>query len=414
MTRMILPVAALLLGVAAFNLGNALQGVLLPVRAQMEGFSAAEIGLLGSANFVGFLIGCLRGPRLVARVGHMRVFAAMVALASCAILLHGLAVSPWVWAAVRASSGFCFSILFMVTESWLGEKADPRARASVFSIYAVLLHLTGTVGQGAVALADPRAFDAFAVGSVLISLSAIPMLLTRIDQPRPLHGARIALGKLWRASPVAVAGAVGAGLANGAFAALLPLSVAEQGVSAANVALLMAASALAAAVMQWPLGALSDRVDRRLPIVAACLAAISAAGVIGFRPDGPAGAVLFAGVALYGAFAYPVYVLSVAHAGDLTAPEDHVATSSGLLFLWSAGAVAGPVAASAAIAATTPDALFAFTASVHALVALFALWRMTRRGAAPAADKTDFSDAAVMAATLSEVETDENAAASPG
>jgi MFS family permease len=280
----------------------------------------------------------------------------------------------------------------------------------------MLLHLTSTVGQGSVAVLDPRVFDPFAIGSLLITLAALPMLLARVDQPKPIDGARIAVASLWRAAPVAVVGAAGAGLANGAFGSLLPVAAADKGVAPGNIALLMASTALSAAVAQWPLGLVSDRVGRRVAIILACAGAAGAAAFLGLRPPGPATPMLFGGAMAFGAFAFPLYILCIALAGDRVAPDAYVETAGGLLFVWSLGAIVGPVAASGLVTAAGGDALFAFTGATHLAVAAFALARMTRRPPPldEAAERASFPDAVVVAATISDVAPDGSEETEPG
>jgi MFS family permease len=404
MLRTFLPVLTLLIGATAFNFGLAIQGTLLPIRGTVDGFSTALIGLLGSANFIGFAAGCLYGPGLVASVGHLRVFAGVAAMASCIALGHALIVDPWFWIVIRLATGFCAATMFMVTESWLSERSTLATRATVFSIYAMLLHLSNTGGQASVSQVDPSTFTLFGIASVVISLASLPMLMTRVEQPEPIARVAFSMRTLWLLSPVGVIGSLGSGLSNGAFGALLPVAADAQGVAPANIALLVASAALAAAVLQWPIGIISDRADRRFAILLCCLGALSAAVLIGMRPPGVATPLLFAGAAMYGAFAFPIYVLCVAHTSDHAPTGSAVTVTSGLLLLWSGGAAVGPMAASALIAALGDNALFLFTGSVHLSVAVYTLWRLRRSPAPRPAEKESFTDAAIQATTVSAVD----------
>ena len=133
MKNALAPVAALLIGVSILLTGQGLQGTLLPVRAGLENFSTISIGIIGGAYFLGFTVGCLKGGELVKNVGHVRVFAAMTALASASPLLHGLLLDPLVWGLLRALTGFCFAVLYVVIESWLNDRATNENRGVIIS-----------------------------------------------------------------------------------------------------------------------------------------------------------------------------------------------------------------------------------------------------------------------------------------
>ena len=384
--------------------GGALQGLLLPVRAQIESFDPVSIGLIGSSYFAGFVAGCFYGPRAVAGVGHIRTFTAIVAVASCAILLHAIVVGPAAWWLFRAMTGFCLAVLYMVIESWLNEKATNANRGAVFSAYIILGHVMGTAGNLGVAVADPGDFRIFALGSILISLAAVPIAMSRREAPAPIDAVRLRPGKILAVSPVAFFGCLGAGLTIGAFGALMPVYAAAIGFGIREVALLGATSAIAAAIGQWPLGWISDRSDRRFVIIAAGVAAAAAGTGLALFGSSD-GATIFAGIIAFSAFALPIYAISVAHANDHAHPDEFVETSGGLLLVWSAGAIFGPVLASAAMTWSGPGALFLFTATVHVAIAALAGWRITRRAAPAEEDRTSFAEAVTLAQTVALVDT---------
>jgi len=196
------PVSALLLSVVFLLMGNGLQGTLLPVRAQLELFSTTDIGILGSFYFLGFAASCYFGPLVVRRAGHIRTFAAMVSLASTATLVHVLVLEPVFWWPVRAITGFCFAVLYMVIESWLNEKSTNETRGTVFSIYTVINLFVLTVGQMMLTLADPKAFPLFAVASILVSIAALPVALTKSPAPAPIASVQIRIRYLFKSLPV--------------------------------------------------------------------------------------------------------------------------------------------------------------------------------------------------------------------
>ncbi|HET6592861.1 MAG TPA: MFS transporter, partial [Xanthomonadales bacterium] len=200
MIRTIASVATLLFGVAILLAGQGLQGVLLPVRAGLEGFSMLAIGFIGGTYFLGFTLGCWHGARLIARVGHVRVFAAMTAAASASPLLHGLWVNVWSWGALRMLSGFCFAVLYVVIESWLNEQSTNENRGTVFSTYIFINMTVLAVGQQILLLDDPRNLGLFAISSVLVSLAAVPVALSTSQAPREIRHARLQLARLYRTS----------------------------------------------------------------------------------------------------------------------------------------------------------------------------------------------------------------------
>ncbi len=248
------PVSALLLSVVFLLMGNGLQGTLLPVRAQLELFSTGDIGILGSFYFLGFASGCYFGPHLVRRVGHIRAFAAMVSLASTATLVHVLVLEPLFWWPVRAITGFCFAVLYMVIESWLNEKSTNEIRGLVFSIYTIINLVVLTIGQMMLTLADPKAFPLFAVASILVSLAALPVALTKAPAPAPapIASVKIRVRYLYNASPVGFIGALVVGLANGSFWSLAPVFAQTNSavVGASGIAMFMSISVIAGAMGQ--------------------------------------------------------------------------------------------------------------------------------------------------------------------
>ena len=397
------PIAALLLSVAILLMGNGLQNTLLPIRANLEAFTTFDIGVLGSSYFTGFAAGCLLGHVVISRVGHIRAFTAMVSIASAVALAHALATQPWVWWPLRATTGFCFATLYMIIESWLNERASNENRGTIFSIYNTINLTVITIGQMMITLGDPNNFPLFALASILVSVAAVPVALTTAPAPAPVGRVKIRLRRLYRVSPVGFAGCFAVGLASGAFWSLSPLFAERSGLSIAGIALFMSIAGIAGAMGQWPLGRLSDRMDRRKLIVLACAAAASAGVGMGvFNERWDQGILVFAFA--YGIAAFPVYALSVAHANDFVEPGDYVATSSSLLLIYALGSMVGPLIASTAMSVVGADGLFGFTATVHTSLAIFVVLRMTRRAAVPEEERVGFAEAAVAAQTLSPVD----------
>jgi len=389
MLAAVAPVTALLVSVAFLLMGNGLQGTLLPVRASLEGFAAPEIGLIGTAYYLGFGAGCYFGGRLVRRAGHIRAFSAMASLASAIALIHALFLNPAFWWLFRGTAGFCFAVLYVVIESWLNETASNENRGFVLSVYNIINLTVITIGQMMMVLYDPAAFPLFALASVLISLAVMPLSMTRSPAPAPVETVRLRLRHLYRISPVACAGVAAVGLANGAFWAMAPVFAQGRGLDVTGIALFMSATVLAGAAAQWPLGWLSDHRDRRHVILGACLLG-AAAGIAMVLFEAPWAWLDFALVAVFGAMAFPLYAVCVAHMNDYVARDEFVEASSVLLLLYAAGASVGAIPASVLMGEIGPGGLFAFTATAHLGLAAFAVLRMRRRAAPPAAEKDQF------------------------
>jgi MFS family permease len=405
MVAVLAPVAALLFSVALLLMGNGLQGTLLPVRAQLEYYSPLHIGVLGSSYFLGFVAGCYFGPYVLRRVGHIRAFTAMVSLASAIALAHALVLSPYAWWPLRAITGFCFAVLYMVIESWLNERATNETRGLVFSIYTIINLTVVTIGQMMLTLGSPTAFPLFAVASILVSLAAVPVALTKAPAPGPVSTTSIRFGRLYRNSPVGFAGAFAVGLANGSFWSLGPV-FAQSYIMATGttaIALFMSVTVIAGAAGQWPLGRASDLVDRRKIIVVACLGAAAAGiGMSLFAQRWDYGTFIFA--IFFGLFAIPIYALSAAHMNDSVEADGFVESSGALLLLYGAGAVVGPLIASPAMGYFGPAGLFGFTALVHGTLAGFTLYRMRRRTRRPEEERAPFADSLRVAQTVATID----------
>jgi MFS family permease len=383
------PVGALLLSVALLLTGNGLQGTLLPVRANLESFGALSIGLMGSAYYIGFVAGCLLTPKLIRRVGHIRLFTAMVAVASVVPLLHAILIGGPAWWLLRAMTGLCLAGLYLIIESWLNERATPENRGLVFTTYTTVNFSVITLGQLLMLADDPLRFHLFSLASILVSLAAVPVALTRSPQPAPISSARLSVRSLYRVSPVGVAGVLTVGLANGAFWGMAPAFASQMGLTVPQIAWFMSATVIGGALAQWPFGRLSDRMDRRKTILIACMLACGAAMLLIFT--GFALPALMIGASfLFGVCSFPLYALSAAHANDMAKDVDFVAVAGGLLLINGAGSVAGPVVAGLAMDRFGPFGLFGFTAVVHLAMSAFTLYRMRQRAAPPQEQKADF------------------------
>jgi len=403
MRQVLAPVAALLIGVSILFAGQGLQGTLLPVRAGLESFSTVSIGIMGAAYFLGFTIGCLRGGELVRRVGHVRVFLAMTALGSAAPLAHALVVNPLIWGLLRMLAGFCFAVLYVVIESWLNERSTNDNRGTIFSIYVMISLTVLAAGQMMTLLYNPEEWQLFALASVLVSLGAIPVALSTSPSPEQPTAVELNLPRLFRISPAATIGCLATGLANGSFWSLAPVFTAAVSDDTSLAAWFMTSAVLGGALSQWPLGFASDRLGRRKLLLAAAAAGVVIAIVIITQFDslGFVGTIIVS--ALWGAIAFPLYAISVAHANDYAEADDYVMVSSGLLLMYGIGAILGPFMASALMTLTDASGLYLFSGAVHLLMALYVAHRMLRRDSTPEEQHIAFSDALTTAVTASQV-----------
>jgi len=395
------PVAALLLSVALLLMGNGLQGTLIPVRANLENFRAFELGLLGTAYFFGFTAGCLNGPTLVRRAGHIRAYLAMTSVASGIALLHPMFVEPVLWFALRIATGYCFAVLYIIIESWINERADNRVRGTVFSVYTIINLTVITLGQLMIGFADPNTFILFAIASILVSFAALPVAFTAAAHPQMVHQVHPRLKDLARISPVGTAGCFAVGLANGAFWTLGPVFASDAGLDTQGIGLFMSAVVMGGAIAQWPLGRVSDRMDRRFVMLIATAIALGAAIALMMLPDTGPDTMILAGF-VFGMGAFPLYPLAVAHANDNARPDQFVEVSSGLLLIFGIGAAVGPLIASLVRQVAGMPMLFVFTACVHLVLIVFILGRMNLRAAPAPEDRSDFADAAIAAATVAQ------------
>jgi len=381
MSRSLAPVAALLISVSILLTGQGLQGTLLPVRATLENFTTLAIGAMGAAYFLGFTLGCLKGGELITKVGHVRVFLAMTALASASPLVHGLVVTQWSWGVLRLITGFCFAVIYVVIESWLNERSTNENRGFVFSTYAMITLTVLAVGQMMTLLYDPSGMQLFAIASVLVSIAAIPVALSRAQTPEAPLLVEVNLKRLFQISPTGTVGCLATGLVNGSFWALAPVFTQGASGEVALAAWFMTSAVIGGAITQWPLGAASDRYGRRFVLVGIVLIGAVASTALVLLTNGGSFLTINLLGAFWGTMAFPLYAISVAFVNDYAEPTEYVDVSSGLLLMYGIGATVGPFIASTLISATDFTGLFLFSGIVYALLAATALARaIGRRG----------------------------------
>ena len=344
-------VASLLATAVIMLLANGLQGTLVPVRAHAEGFSSTAIALMGSCYFAGFIAGCWIAPRLTARVGQIRTFAVLGAGTAAIVLLHSLVISPLLWAAMRAGIGFCAAGMFSVLEAWLNQQTANAIRGRIFTIYATLNNLALLGGQYLFTLSNPTSHILFSVCAIMTMLCLLPVGLTsQAEPPRPVTP-RLNVIRLYRTSPVGVIGAMTVGLVSGAFWTLAPVYAQSRGMTGDGIALFMSAVILGGALAQWPVGRLSDFMDRRY-VIAMCATIAAIAGLILANPSpfvDTAHVWMLLGGALYGATAFPIGSLTNAHLNDHANREEMAEVAATNLFVYGTAAALGPAIAAIVI-----------------------------------------------------------------
>ncbi|MFH1983461.1 MAG: MFS transporter [Pseudomonadota bacterium] len=363
---------ALYSAVFTLLMGVGLLGTFLSLRMTMAGFSTEVIGLILAAYYVGLVLGSFVCQRLVARVGHIRTFAALAAVATAAVMLHGVFFSAWAWGLLRLVTGIATMGLYMVIESWLNECTEPRYRGRVFSIYMVLSYLGIGIGQILLNLADPALPTHFFIAGMLLALCLVPVSLTTAISPSMPAPARFNLLVILKKAPLGMVGCLTAGLINSAFYAMGPVFGHGIGLSVAQLSLLMGATVLGGLLLQWPVGLISDRFDRTLvlPALAVMVSAISA--LVVFTAGLSFGGLLVIMVCFGGVF-FTIYPVAVARSHDLFDAGEVVSVSAGLLLCYGIGASVGPVVAAFVMnAVSNPYGLFIFMAVVPLMYAAMA------------------------------------------
>jgi MFS family permease len=379
-------VTALILSFSMLLAGNSLQFVILALRAGMEGFSPEMLGWITAAYFAGFALGSLYCPRLVASAGHIRTFAAMASIISGVTLAHPLLVDPVAWAAMRVVIGFCFAGLYLVVESWLNDRAGNAQRGRLLAIYGVAAFAGYGTGPLLSRLGSAEGFVLFVVASMLVSFALVPVTLTRASAPvmgDPSRSGRTGILSLFRLTPLGVLAIVAVGACQGAFLGLGPVFADRMGASAAGVANYMSIVLFAGLCFQYPLGWLSDRLDRRHVIAGvAGFAAISAFGIAFLAAsDRLSPALMTAGAVLTGATLFPVYAIVLAHTNDWLDEHQRVSAAATLILLYSLGSMVGSPVASWLTGILGTAGLHTFFAVVMGVVGLFAIYRGLQREA---------------------------------
>ena len=383
------PILPILAAAALLQLGNGLLAALIGVRLESAGFAASVTGLVTTAYFAGQLAGSSLSGGVVNRVGHIRAFASFATVLSAAALVYALAGGPLVWSAVRFANGFAMAGALLAMESWLNHVSGNARRGSALSAYMAACYAALSVGPLLMTVGEPEGFALFSIASILMGLALLPMSLSNRAQPGVAQPSRLRFRDLVRISPLGIAGAVLSGAMIAPLIGLGPVYAVSSGHGVSGAAAFWLALVGGGFALSFPIGRLSDRIERRLVLAGICFAALAAALVFRAAGDGSIEVLMVFG-AVFGGLVFAGYPLAAAHTNDHLPPEDSVPAAAGLLIAFGAGAVAGPPVAALAMDLAGPGALFDSVAAIAAGLGLFALYRRTRRADVDEADKGAF------------------------
>jgi MFS family permease len=379
----------LVLGLSVLLVGVGLLGTLLGVRGVMAGFANSAVGLIGSGYYLGYVLGTFLAPALIGRVGHIRAYTAMAALGSVCTLAFGLVVDPWAWGGLRVLSGFCVLGTYMVVESWLNEQAAGPQRGRVFALYMAATLGALAAGQGFLLVGDSGGLVPFVLASMLISLGVIPIAVTRVREPQPIATPSRGVWWLLAASPLGFVGAFVAGVVGAGFWGLGAMFAQRAGMASPEIAVFMSATILGGALLQWPVGHLSDRLDRRWVLVVVSFASAGVAATALYFLEGHLWGLTVCAF-LYGGLMFSVYPLCVAHANDQLQPGQVLDGTRGLLLVYGLGALGGPALLGVLMDVYGTFALPAGSAALLATLGVYGMYRVARRAAPPVAEQTAF------------------------
>jgi MFS family permease len=379
----------LLVGMCTLMLGIGLQSTLLAYRGTLEGFATLVTGVIMSCYYLGFLFGTTLSRRLVRQVGHIRVFAALAAIASVSALVQGLFVNPWVWGGMRLLSGLCLAGIYVVAESWLNDIATPQNRGRLFAIYMLVLYLGLGSAQFLLLIADPRSTAPFMVIAGFISLALVPSMVSAEQAPTVDAPSNVSMRELFRSAPMGLAGVGTAGMVSAIIFSMGPVYARVANLPPGAVASFMAVSIFAGALTQYPIGRLSDRFDRRTVIAWVCALTTGIAATLVAFPNLPH-FVLLTLTAGFSGLALTLYSVSVSHVNDKLQPAQMVAASSKLLRLNGCCAAAGPILAGECISTFGPRGYFGVLGTLMGLLAIYDLWRKVRRKPTPRDQKAPY------------------------
>ncbi len=369
---------ALFFGFGIICLAHGLQGTLIGVRSVIEGFNYISSGFIIAGYYIGYLSGSIIIPILLKRVGHIRVFAALASLASIAILLHTILLDPYSWFFIRILTGVSLSGIYVIMESWLNDKSNNQTRGQILSIYMIITFIFVGLGQLLLNLSDPAKVDLFILVSILLSFALLPILLSSSEQPNVLDIKKISLREFYVISPLGFVGAFFTGLSHSVIFGYGAIYATTKGLSIFEVSIFMVLLTWFGAISQWPIGYLSDKIDRRIILIGVTFIA-SGLCILVAVSSYLSITLFFILAALYSAMALPMYSLVVAHTNDFLQPNEIVSASAALAKLVGFGSILGPILVSSNMNIFGPNGYFIYLFIIHAILGIFGLYRMAKR-----------------------------------
>ncbi|MDM8166903.1 MFS transporter [Roseovarius sp.] len=376
--RLIISFAALFLSVILLQLSSGGVGPLDALSGIALNFTTTQIGLLGSAHFVGFFIGCWWAPRLMGSVGHSRAFAAFTAAGTIGLMLHMLIIDPWAWTLMRVATGCCVAGCYTIIEAWLQSKVTNATRGRTMGTYRIVDMTASLMAQLVISVLEPASYVSYNILALFCCAALLPLTLTRVRQPETPAAPRLRPMLLIECSPLAAAGVLVAAVSSASFRMVGPLYGEEVGLVPDQIAWFLASFVLGGALAQYPVGWLADKYDRRHVLIGLSVAAILSCIVTASVQElSPAGVMLTA--FFFGLTSIPIYSVSAAHANDFVESTQRIELSAALMFFFATGAIAAPLLASTLIAQFGPGAMFTMIAVSHAYLIVYGFLRMRRR-----------------------------------
>ena len=391
---------ALFTGIGIMMIAHGLQGNLMGIRSVIEEFNFIATGTMMSGYYVGFFLGSHIAPKLVSRVGHIRVFAAFASMASLSILIIAAYVNPIVWTFARFITGTSVVSCFIVAESWLNDRANNRTRGKILSVYMFITYIGLAIGMLLLNFDSPENYKPFILVSILLSIALVPILLTKRKAPKFKKIGTLKLKELYKISPLGFVSSFCTGIIHSALFTLTAVYGAIMNFSIFEISLLLFLITIAGAISQWPIGYFSDRFDRRIVIVVCtlvgavfCVLSIIASGdtlqYINVVVDpGVDKLMFFIFVTVYAGASLSLYPLNIAHTNDFVPKEKFVAAGGGLTLVFGIGAMGGPIVCSIFMNEFGPNSFFIFLLIFHVIIAIFAFYRSTRRSTEDNPDST--------------------------
>jgi len=391
---------ALFTGIGIMMIAHGLQGNLMGIRSVIEEFNFIATGTMMSGYYVGYFFGSHITPKLVSRVGHIRVFAAFASMASLSILIIAAYVNPIVWTFARIITGMSVVSCFIVAESWLNDRANNRTRGKLLSLYMFITYIGLAIGMLLLNFDSPENYKPFILVSILLSIALVPVLLTKRKAPKFKKIGTLKLKELYKISPLGVVSSFCTGIIHSALFTLTAVYAATMNFSIFEISLLLFLITIAGALAQWPIGYLSDLYDRRNIIIITTItsaifcalifiASIDALELMYLATEwGTSKLMFFIFITIYAGASLSLYPLNIAHTNDFVPKEKFVAAGGGLTFVFGLGAIGGPIVCSIFMNEFGPNSFFIFLLIFHVIIAIFALYRITRRSTEDNPDST--------------------------